>query len=220
MRPKEPRRQRCFPSKTGLSVRGLTFDTVQYRSAILEPWPPKNIFSLARWYLFERTRDVFVPLWKDLSHPNTKCVYNDGERLLSFLRTMCAKPYDQGGSKFTPGEALFGLSLCKLSSCFTRVNLTTLKADTQSGDTRAFMSQAKIWYPHRRFIITNRGYYGPSPEVTKEGDVRWVLNRMSAPVILRKEKQVGEAFILGLMEGQAIENMDKWGLKEQDFTLC
>jgi len=33
-------------------------------------------------------------------------------------------------------------------------------------------------------------------------------------------KLVGESFILGIMEGQALKNMEKWGLKEQDIILC
>jgi hypothetical protein len=49
---------------------------------------------------------------------------------------------------------------------------------------------------------------------------------MQAPVILRKVnkqykyKLIGEAFIPGLMEGQAVQNMEKWGLSEQEFVLC
>jgi hypothetical protein len=49
---------------------------------------------------------------------------------------------------------------------------------------------------------------------------------MRVPTILRRTagencyKFVGEAFVLGITNGEVIEQMGKWGLKEEDVILC
>jgi hypothetical protein len=54
----------------------------------------------------------------------------------------------------------------------------------------------------------------------------YVIYGMCVPIILRKiaedncYKFVGKAFMLGLMNGEAIENIEKWGLKAQEVIIC
>lgn len=229
-----------FTPSAGLRVRGLIVDSVHFRSKILPVEPPKPFaalwshlsestksFFLTTWrYRSESTKAVFVVIWRYLSDPTTKFPYNDVEPLLAFARTLCAKKNDEDHPKFTADEASFGLWLCRKSSCFKGVHVAALEESARGGDIAAFMSDAMIWSPNRRFIITNNGYYGLAPQTTKEEDVCCIIYGMCVPIILRKTekehhyKLVGEAFIFGMMEGQALENIERWGLKKQDIILC
>jgi len=188
------------------------------------PEPTKGVFVAPRM-------DVLVSLWRYLSKPTTKCAYNDGKRLLAFSRTLCAKMFSADKALFDgeasfADEASFGLLLCRKSSCFNGVNLAALEEEARGGDIATFLIYAMAWYFNRRFILTDNGYYGLAPQITKQGDVCCIIYGADVPFILRKTekehhyKLVGESFILGIMEGQALENMEKWGLKEQDIILC
>jgi hypothetical protein len=216
---------------SSLRVRGLLVDIIHFRSEHLERcrWKhPENIIANAWWDLFESPRNnrAFTSIWKYISHPSTKCAYKDGDRLLNFCTTLRANTNDKNETHFSVDEASFCLALCKKSNRFNGVNISALEELAQCGDSWAFASAAMTWTSGRRFIVTNNGRYGLAPYITKVGDICCVLYGMQAPVILRKVnkqykyKLIGEAFILGLMEGQAVQNMEKWGLNEQEFVLC
>jgi hypothetical protein len=216
---------------SSLCVRGLLVDIIHFRSEHLERcrWKhPENTISNAWWYLFEAPRNnrAFTSIWKYISNPSTKFAYENGDRLLNFCRTLRAKRDYKVEKQFGVDEASFCLALCKKSNRFNGVNVSALEELAQSGDSWAFASATMTWTSGRRFIVTNIGRYGLAPYITKEGDVCCVLYGMQVPVILRrvnkqcKYKLIGEAFILGLMQGQAVQNMEKWGLSEQEFVLC
>jgi len=195
------------------------------------PEPTEHVFVAPQM-------DVLVSLWRYLSKPTTKCAYNDGERLLAFSRTLCAKTFCLDGSTFSVDKALFegdasfadeasfNLWLCRKSSCFNGVNVAALEEDARGGNIATFLIYAMSRNFNRRLILTDDGYYGLAPQITKQGDVCCIIYGVGVPFILRKTekehhyKLVGESFILGIMEGQALENMEKWGLKEQDIILC
>jgi hypothetical protein len=66
-----------------------------------------------------------------------------------------------------------------------------------------------------RLVTTDQGHLGMAPRQAIKGDVVAVLIGCSVPVVLRESKDasgyevVGEAFIPGLMEGQAIDGSKK-----------
>jgi hypothetical protein len=69
----------------------------------------------------------------------------------------------------------------------------------------------------RRFFVTNEGRLGLAPPATKEGDVVCVLMGGSTPYVLRKiggdrYQFVGECFVFGLMDGEAMGMVER-GLK-------
>ncbi|TVY83117.1 Heterokaryon incompatibility protein 6 OR allele, partial [Lachnellula suecica] len=80
---------------------------------------------------------------------------------------------------------------------------------------------------HRRLMITSQGYIGLVPAATKRGDCVCVLLGCSNPVILRKLESgreesyelIGECYIHGMMDGEAVENLIREGLIQQKFTL-
>ena len=88
--------------------------------------------------------------------------------------------------------------------------------------------QSVIW--GRRLIKTEEyGYVGLAPEETREEDVVAILYGCSVPVILRlvsdpesKEvecKLIGECYIDGMMDGQALDTKDAWGTKMKTFMI-
>jgi len=77
----------------------------------------------------------------------------------------------------------------------------------------------------RSFLFTRKGYYSLGPYIAKPGDICCVLFGATVPFILRKAdgashyKLVGEAYIHGLMRGEAVNNIRK-DEQQEKFILC
>lgn len=77
----------------------------------------------------------------------------------------------------------------------------------------------------RSFLFTRKGYYALGPCIAKSGDVCYVLFGATVPFILRKAdgashyKVVGEAYIHGLMRGEAVNNIRK-DEQQEEFISC
>ncbi|KAK3207209.1 hypothetical protein GRF29_103g218942 [Pseudopithomyces chartarum] len=65
----------------------------------------------------------------------------------------------------------------------------------------------------RRFFISKDGYFGLAPSSAREGDLVAVIYGAKVPLVLRRNgsafEVVGESYVHGLMQGEAIE---KWSL--------
>ncbi|PYH35828.1 HET domain-containing protein [Aspergillus neoniger CBS 115656] len=76
---------------------------------------------------------------------------------------------------------------------------------------------------YRRLMISSKGYIGLVPQKTQEGDFVCVLFGCSVPVILRKQGShyifIGESYVHGIMDGEAIQMMNEGHLVEEEFTL-
>lgn len=76
----------------------------------------------------------------------------------------------------------------------------------------------------RRLIITRKGYIGAVPQETQPGDVICILFGCSVPVVMRKIGDeeysfIGECYLCGFMDGEAIALQVQGQLKSQDFVL-
>lgn len=84
----------------------------------------------------------------------------------------------------------------------------------------------------RRFMTTVKGYlgwvpdnlYGDDEAQTKNGDLIAIVFGCSTPLVIRPEGKyflvVGEAYVQGLMEGEAVEFWMSGECVTQDFTFC
>ena len=76
---------------------------------------------------------------------------------------------------------------------------------------------------HRNLIISERGYIGLGPIVTRKSDMICILYGCSVPVILRKVGDhylfIGECYVQGLMDGQALELLQMGTAREVKFDL-
>jgi hypothetical protein len=75
----------------------------------------------------------------------------------------------------------------------------------------------------RNFFVTERGYMGlGSPQIDK-GDLVSVLPGCSVPIVLRKIDQWyvlrGECFVMGLMDGEAIDAFDEGKAVLEEFAI-
>jgi hypothetical protein len=75
----------------------------------------------------------------------------------------------------------------------------------------------------RRIAITRNGYIGAVPQNTQSGDFICVLFGCSVPVVVRKRGQeysfIGESYLHGFMDAEALVMQTKGELHEQDFIL-
>ncbi|KAF2640327.1 HET-domain-containing protein [Massarina eburnea CBS 473.64] len=84
----------------------------------------------------------------------------------------------------------------------------------------------------RRFMTTEGGYmgwapdniYGRSDEQTRQGDLIAIVFGCSTPVVIRPRgphfQVLGEAFVQGLMDGEAMEGLELGKFHSQSFVLC
>jgi len=84
----------------------------------------------------------------------------------------------------------------------------------------------------RRFMTTSNGYlgwapdniYGSDEDQTRKGDLISVIFGCSTPIVIRPHgklfKVVGEAYVQGLMDGEAMRFLESGDFQVQDFTFC
>lgn len=75
----------------------------------------------------------------------------------------------------------------------------------------------------RSFFTTNTGYMGLGPAYTEIGDVVCAIPPVNVPFILRPKgnryQLVGESFVLGIMDGEAIQEYRQGRLKMEEFEI-
>jgi hypothetical protein len=77
----------------------------------------------------------------------------------------------------------------------------------------------------RSIAVTNRGYIGAMPEQIQTGDLVCVLFGCSVPVVIRKKADgksysfIGECYLHGFMDAEAIAYQVKGEVKEHSFVL-
>ena len=102
---------------------------------------------------------------------------------------------------------------------------TVRKSIDRSGSPgwRQWMLDASRSCHNRRFFVTRRGFFGLGPSVLREGDICSVLFGGTVPFILRRKGTgyllLGEAYLHGVMRGEAIEMWKRNELQEQVLKL-
>jgi hypothetical protein len=77
---------------------------------------------------------------------------------------------------------------------------------------------------NRRFFVTCDGDMGLAPMRARKNDIVCVLYGCSVPIVLREEETgrftfVGECFLHGFMDGEAMDKQKKYILKEQKWVI-
>ena len=95
----------------------------------------------------------------------------------------------------------------------------------KEGDYERFVTDVKMVCQGRTFLFTERGRYGLGPMIASPGDLCCVLFGATVPFILRKTdreghyKLIGEAYIHGIMRGEALRLVNSDGSYEQTFNI-
>jgi hypothetical protein len=80
------------------------------------------------------------------------------------------------------------------------------------------------WVRKRRIFETGRGYLGVGPADMTAGDVLVVLDGCNMPAVLRRVGEgwffLGLAFVVGLMEGEVEEMLEKGKVEVDEFGIC
>ena len=189
-----------------LSAQGFTIDAVQ---AITSLAPMGNIPP--DWAKFLG--------WKDMSEPPPDKAWRTliGDRGKD---TRCFAPaaYRRAcGRMFQQMQTGSGLLLSQATQSEDR----TIQEFAQT-------AEAVVW--GRRLIRTAKhGFLGLAPEATQEGDIIAILYGLSVPVVLRQIHGtpdgdnvfilIGECFIYGMMDGEALRFKEVHGIQDQTFVL-
>jgi hypothetical protein len=88
-----------------------------------------------------------------------------------------------------------------------------------------FLLHSKSGIPRRRCLVTEHGSVGAAPVETMVSDLVCVLFGCSVPVILRpiadadEFRFIGECYVNGLMDGEAIAGLETGEFLDRDFVL-
>ncbi|PWY68221.1 HET-domain-containing protein [Aspergillus eucalypticola CBS 122712] len=176
-----------------------------------------------------------IKLLKKIRESTTGRDYVGGGSLaLAYLRTLMADTWAIGYRNGGMANPLYFDELIAIENEFTPSDEATEEDDTGYVIGKEFV---KIYCygvsvlnyaieratSYRRLMISSKGYIGLVPPKTQEGDLVCVLFGCSVPVILRKQGShyifIGESYVHGIMDGEAIQMMNEGHLVEEEFTL-
>ena len=189
-----------------MSVEGFTLDVIQAKQtpALMGNIPPGWIDFLG---------------WKDIkgSPPDKAWRTLVGDREpgagpppTAFYRRACERTFQ----RVEPGQGLD----------------TRKEADRRDPITEDFVLRVQTVVWGRRLIRTEKhDLVGLAPGATKKRDVVAILNGLSVPVVLRQVQDaaegdnvytlVGECFIYGMMDGEALDLKEAQAIQDQTFVL-
>jgi hypothetical protein len=76
---------------------------------------------------------------------------------------------------------------------------------------------------NRKFATTSKGYYVLGPKIMMRGDIICVLFGGKTPFCLRQQDDhyllVGECYVHGLMNGEAMDMMDRGEVRKKMFKI-
>lgn len=152
------------------------------------------------------------------------------DREESLWRTLCCDMTNQIPVRRAPAEYARGWTV--LRKCHQAlqgdgsVNWTGIDTSVMKGNGDHYIALCNsigVNCSGRQLCITNRGYLGYVSSESQIGDKICILFGSAAPYILRKSKEgffmlVGECYIHGIMDGEAMKELDIEGLS-QDIQL-
>jgi hypothetical protein len=101
--------------------------------------------------------------------------------------------------------------------------LFTMYPDANA-DAKRFKRAATSACNGRRLFSAGSAQFGLGPSAMRAGDKICVLFGSSMPFVLRPEGEnyslVGECYMYGLMEGQAVDAWRNGGLRDRTFSIC
>ncbi|KAF4543274.1 Heterokaryon incompatibility protein [Lasiodiplodia theobromae] len=96
-------------------------------------------------------------------------------------------------------------------------------SDSGKGDAGRYTEAMYYCFCLRRFFVTKNGYIGIGPACMQEGDKVCVLSGAIIPFIIRPDgdqhKLVGEAYVHGIMRGEACERHENESVELSTFRL-
>jgi hypothetical protein len=214
-----------------LKLRGVLVDRIQFASS------PFNHEK--------STTTQAAQIWNNLQRSKHRCAYSTSSVPLAFTWTMGGgKRLHLSTEREKELEAQYLVELQRQGAQFS----DALTEDIESWDkiyrSNDFDSMVSKVSRNRRFIMSERGYFGLGPRVAQAGDICCIIFGAKCPYVLRETKNkdeyqlVGDMYLtaetlnagwsgwLGLKRGFTLlgrkngKDWVKWGLVEQDIILC
>jgi hypothetical protein len=229
--PLEPRnlsaREPVFIDRSVLRVHGVIIDTVV--SAIDTTYKKTTT-------IYEET----FHLWEDIHLSDSKSPYAPPNRIDAFLEALACSYVLGEWSRWIKDKAAYILYLLETTNQMGRDDYARRKIEAHGGDMLAAVNFIDAMSPEDKFVLTERGYMGLAPHVTREGDICAIIFGCTRPCILRKTNQghqyqlLGATHLLGKqlrdVEGGATsfvplgkeksKDWVEWDVEEQDIDLC
>lgn len=215
-----------------LSIQGLEIDTIEGASGLLY-WDDFDFTHLQQ----APGHDAVVKyLWTAIcGNPDFSLSHryiNGDSDILAFCQTLtagCLILALRGGYRDKYHEYPPETWLRHGAAYLTRVLGDTglvddgVKAAGVGGDAFGWTGCASTLCGQRCFFRTEKGYYGLGPVELEAGDIVSVLFGGTTPFVLRPVGEsymlVGECYVYGLMNGEAIEIRERGELMEKSFTI-
>jgi hypothetical protein len=149
---------------------------------------------------------------------DSPCMYSD--RVHAFCMTISS------------GYSVFGSDLVRRAACLAAMLETegqlvkTTYTQQEKNDALVYLHEVEAVCTNRTFVVTERGFYGLAPLLTRPGDVACVLTGVDVPLVLRPHgeaglfKLLGESYIHGAMEGQVKGMIERKQAFEQTVIVC
>ena len=215
-------------SPNSLSLQGIEIDTIQSFNERLTSYgfgtqvhQEERDFVMHAWDIFQhQTRNQ-----QNLPYASAR------EMALAFVTTMTAglsnigMPVDIDPHYQRDADCWFSKHLGNKVSATTWFKQLGRRFVPGKPDASRFHEAFLCACRGRRFFVTKKGYMGMGPQNLKEGDAVVVLFGGQVPYVLRQADDdlyrfVGDSFVPGLMQGEAVDSWRKTKARFQIFELA
>lgn len=160
------------------------------------------------------TQRMLKRSWRIMTYPTKDTPYIGGGCVVeAYVRTLCTDR-TAAHEKMTD-EAYESFWACSMESP------STDRAARLQGQTVGANIQRSI--TQRSLLVTERGYIGLGPSKVEDGDLITIIYGCSVPLVLRKKGDhyilIGEAYVHGLMHGEAPQQLNEGKVMEMNFEL-
>lgn len=205
-----------------ITTKGIRVDTISehrvsnvVKSLLPSPWETN------------KKLDVLNNNWKEFLQP-TKRYTLDKNGITAYATTLTCS-LDIGEKRCTGNmhyedflmymKSLFGEEVPLPDFC--RKEIANLESvETKLAD---YWRSVNQWSYSRAMFVSESGYIGQGPRCLQTGDIICILYGGIVPFILRPEGHnfllVGEAYVYGIMDGEAVQNDHKWGMEPEEFVI-
>jgi hypothetical protein len=152
--------------------------------------------------------------------------YFRGERLSIFIQNQDTKSTPTGKPLFNEWyqhNQLFVISGMTLREWIEEVDYINIDAHVSEAVKERYVNKLSIHGRNWRLIITSKGYLGTGVNTCIKGDLVCVLFGCSTPVSIRMDCEhylfLGETYLHGVMDGEAIDGLERGDFKKQSFCI-
>jgi hypothetical protein len=144
-------------------------------------------------------------------------------RGLCFTLTLCPCPPGDDETRYYRGFEQY-VALERRLRMADNAGETSQALSSDGEVAMAFWQAMSAMCTGRAFAVTESGYYGLVPGITRPGDQVCVLMGLDVPFVLRPTSErrfrlLGEAHVQWLMNGEALEMVRSEGLAEETFSI-